>query len=375
MTAPRDPLERAEDGLRALYINRDAAPTTELRTRIGAVTTTESARRFVWLRSPFGALAVVGVIVLALVAAGRLRELLQLPAPPDVGAVPASYDPAHPPRGLAALTGLTFDGISGAIAWILTVALLLTLLAVLLLGSWRLLTGRSARTEHQPGPRLTRKRFGANIVMGIVVFLAFSALRNVSLSPLEPGSTSGSGLGVTQARDDGIDPFLLQFRPGLVDVTDQPPVSGSSVFDGPRSVYAVAPGQPLTYMVSVKNSWPIGIRLVGRWRDSSAPTDATEPIGATPAGLSLLREENVLDWGPESTKPFAPVDLAPGQEVTLVVAEVARDCADPAKVLPARHDAEPITIPAIQFVFETFGIQGIATVGLSPEVTVPSNCP
>jgi hypothetical protein len=376
MTSARDPLERAENGLRALYLVRAVAPTTALRTRVAGVPRVAPARRFAWLRSPFGVVAVGVVAIVALVTIGRLRGLLQLPTLPDAGAVPASYDPARPTGGLVALTGITFDGVSSSITLISGVAFLLILLAVLLLGTWRLLTGRSAQAERRPPQRLTRRRFGANLVIGVVVLSAFVATKYVSVPPLEPGSFGGSGLGVTEARNDGIDPFFEQLRPGLVQVTDQPPVSGGSVFDGPRSVYAVVPGQPLTYIVSVQNSWPIGIRLLGRWRDSTAPTDATEPIGSTPTGLSLLREPDaVLDAGPDATKPFVPVDLAPGEEVTLVVAEVGRDCADPTKAVPARQDEEAFKIPRIQFVYEAFGIEGIATVGLSPEVTVPSNCP
>jgi hypothetical protein len=376
MTAPRDPVERAEDGLRILYVDRAAAPTAELRARIAAIPTSAPARRFAWLRSPVGVVAVAVGVVVALVAIARIRGLVHLPAQSDVGAVPAPYDPAHPTGGLAAVTGVTFDGISGSVSTILLVALSVILLTVLVRRVWRDLTGRSPSAEPRAGQRLTWRRFVANLAMAVVVVLGFSVVKNLFAVPLGPGSFSGSGLGVTEARDDGIDPFLVKLRPGSVEVTEQPPVSGSSVFDGPRSVYAVAPGRPLTYLVSLRNSWPIGIRLLGRWRDSTAATDATEPTGSTPTGLSLLREPDVvLDAGPDATKPFAPVDLAPGEEVTLVVAEVGRDCADPTKAVPARRDSESFSIPSIEFVYEAFGIEGVARVGLSPEVTVPSNCP
>jgi hypothetical protein len=197
----------------------------------------------------------------------------------------------------------------------------------------------------------------------------------MAAGPLAAGSYAGGGLGVTEVRSDGIDPTIERLLLPGFGGSGRLTSGVSVVFDGPRIVHAVAPGEPLTYLVSVRNTWPITIRLMGRWRDGVGRTDATEPNATTPTGLSLLRDPSVLDASPAGTTPFEPVELAPGAEVTVVVAETARDCADPTKVLPTRDGSESFTVPKILLVYEAFGIEGVGTVGLSPEVTVPSNCP
>ncbi len=377
MTPPMEPDQAAphlEDALRSAYAAQAASPTDELRQRVATVPGSVRPDRPAW-RRPWFPVAAAAAAVVAVVFGQWLRLRSAASTTPGGVAVPPAYDPAHPSSGLVTPTGITFNAIgddaSRVATWISAIIVIALLLAVIR----PLFRGRPESADDRGQKRPAGRRRVA-VTLALMLLLAFvaTAARNVAPVPLRPGSVSASGLGASEARSDGIDPNIVRTLSGNVDVgvSSCPSVR---MFCGPRSVYAVAPGQPLTYVMSVRNSWPVGIRLLGRWRESTARTDATEPNGSTPTGLSLLRDPDYVDARPESTKPFFPVNLAPGEEVTLVVTEVARDCADPAKAVPARSDSGDFTIPTVQFVYEAFGIEGIATVSLSPEVTVPSNCP
>jgi hypothetical protein len=360
MTEPGD---RVEAALRSAYAARNARPTAELRARLDAIPGEVAAGWSVRRRAlglVLGVTALAGATIAVLVA---VRNLSRTAVPPPGVGSSTPFDPAHPNGGLAALSGVTFDAI-WAVVYVSTalfVAVPLTWIAI----AWVRGLGHAPKPT-RPRPQLSRRRQLVNIVQGIatvtVVLIVQSAFRP---PPLSPGSFAQLGLGLNEIRSDGV---------GLVDAS----IHGflyTSDDAGPRGVFRVGPGGPLTYVVTVRNTWPIGIRLMGRWADSAARTDATEPTGTTPTGLGLLRDPSKDDGSIENTAQFSPVDLAPGAEVALVVTEVGRDCADPTRILPERRPYDTVSAPAIQFVYEAVGIEGIATVGLMQEVTVPSNCP
>jgi hypothetical protein len=352
--------DRLESALRAVYATREARPTEDLRSRLDAVPVSTSAA---WspVRRGFAVmlrLIAAGAFVLAVLSAVRNLPRLLAP-PPGVGAA-ALFDPVHPGGGLVALTGVTFDGLTFA-----------ALVGAVLLGLgflWWVVVGVFVGRKPKPKPPTTRRERLLNLLwfafFGVVTFARpYVIPREV----VTAGSFAGGGMGLVETRNDGAS--AVEHVGGGFSIT----------MDGPRNVHAVRPGEPLTYLVSVRNALPVGIRLVGRWADSTAFTDATEPRGSSPTGLGLLRDPRVFDPTPENTVSFVPVDLDPGEEVTVVVAEVGRPCADPTALLSDRSGWIPGRTsdfaPTIQFVYEVFGIEGVASLILRPEITVPSTCP
>jgi len=92
-----------------------------------------------------------------------------------------------------------------------------------------------------------------------------------------------------------------------------------------RYVYRVAPGEAFSYVVSVRNTSPLPITILG------LPSAAEGPVGSDYHwnGLGLLRDPAIVSAAPEDVVPFQAVNLDSGEEVVLVVAAAGGSCADP----------------------------------------------
>jgi hypothetical protein len=368
MSGPMSSEERVEEVLRAVYRDRAAmpgAPSKELAARVTDVPSMIRPDRRGWVGRSAWVAAVAAAVVVALASLERLRALSR-GATPDVGGSTA-FDPVHPGSGLIALSGVTFEGVKGVLSAMS--GLFLGLLAVAL--AWAAI--QWARGLGQPQARrrprrpLERKAVARDLVK-FALFLGGYAVVSSSFGhlPLTAGSTAGPGLGVTQQRSDGHSTVVL-----YGDRYSEPT-------GGPRDIFAVAPGQPLTYLVSVRNAWPVPITIEGRWLDRPGVMDITAPPGSTPTGLGLLRDPSRAGGSVENTVPFTPVTLWSGQEVVLVVSEVARPCADPSIQIPIRttYDSRDIgLVPSFQLVYSVFGVVGVTAIVPTREVTVPSTCP
>lgn len=130
---------------------------------------------------------------------------------------------------------------------------------------------------------------------------------------------------------------------------------------GPRWVYRIAPGQPYTYVASVRNGGMVPVTLLGR-------RALSQPSG--PYGLGLLRDPSNPSADPANVLPFRPVTLWPGQELALVFVDAGDACADPAASLPDRAggDLGGRSLPPL--VYDAFGWRSSAYVFPKFEVTI-----
>lgn len=359
---------RVEAALRSVYRERVGSESTltELAARIDDIPARVRPDRPRWLQRGLAIAGLAAAVVVAVGALDRIRQIAIVSPSPGAGAT-APFDPVHPAGGLVALSGVTVSGLHD-----LGTILLLTL--GIGMGLWLVvgfLRGSSVAEEAaRSNPQLSgRARLVRTAMVCLILLPGFVLNQAEHWNPLTRGSVTAPGLGWNERRTDGINPERLADPFG--GLSDPP---GIVTFGGSRDIYRVTSGQPLTYVVAVRNDWPVSIRLLGRWTDSTASTDATEAIGSAPTGLGLLRDPNTIDASIENTIPFTSVDLAPGAEVSVVVAEVGRPCADPNRKLPIRIPSNAWTVPRMDFVYEVFGIEAVGSFGITPEVTVPSSC-
>jgi hypothetical protein len=350
---------RVEGALRDVYRGRVASmASADLVVRIATIPAEIRPERPRWIL-PAAIAGLAAVLVAAVATYDRLRSIEIVTQPPG-GPALTTFDPTRPGGGLVSLSGVTFNELRDVMQW------LVALIAVGLVIFVAVATMRRWLQSERPGrvaPRPTRRQRIQYWIFLVLSLLVFNfAPRPFDSPPLSAGSVSSSGIGFAERRMDGIQSTVFYVGTG-----EKPKF-------GPRDVYAVEPGEPLTYLVSVRNGWPIGIRVLGRLSGSTDPTDAIGPVGGMPTGLGLLRDPTRLDGSIENTRPFAPVELKPGEEVTLVVSEVGRSCADPTASIPTWNTSTDVHFAGLTFVFEAFGIEGVEWIPLSPEVTVPSTC-
>jgi hypothetical protein len=361
---------RLDAALADVYRARTSATASaDVVARIASVPTSGRPDRPRWLRPGFALAGAAAALVVALATLDRLRAL-SAGGPPSSGALTV-FDPVHPGAGLVALTGPTFTGISGVL--LPTMFALLLAFAVWAVVSWVRGLGQPAAPKPAPKP-LSRRELLRRIGWAAVLVASNLLLRTAFDHPaLAAGMAADHGIGFAERRMDGIGSVTLYGERYLTNT------------GGPRDLYRVGPGEPLTYVVSIRNAWPVPVTIQGRWADATAVTDISAAAGATPTGLGLLRDPARRDGSVENTAPFSPVTLWPGEEVAIVVAEIGRPCADPSVQVPVRTNSaessepgarrlQPIE-PALELVYSAFGIEGVSPVLLSPEVTVPSTCP
>jgi hypothetical protein len=194
----------------------------------------------------------------------------------------------------------------------------------------------------------------------LVTISAFVLILPRHWDPLVVGSTSGAGPELTELRRDGDwRDETRENAPGEMRV-------------GPNFVYRVGPGEAFTYIISVRNNGPLTVTLLGRLPPEGPTTTPIYSAGDdVPNGLGLLRDPGVISATRTDVVPFHPVQLGPGQEVTLVVADVGGRCAD--STAPVLVDPPNVRNPRVlPFVFEVLGWRQVGTVWPQFEVTVPS---
>jgi hypothetical protein len=143
-------------------------------------------------------------------------------------------------------------------------------------------------------------------------------------------------------------------------------------FRAPRYIYRVETGEPFTYLVSVRNNGPLPIRLLGLPAPDLPLDERLVQSESAWTGLGLLRDPAVVSADPHDVVPFQPVDLAPGEEIVVVVAEMGGACADPALSPPRPADPNQYTISGIAFVYEMLATRDTVFMSLPFENTVPS---
>ena len=89
---------------------------------------------------------------------------------------------------------------------------------------------------------------------------------------------------------------------------------------GPRYVYRLVPGEPYTFVASVRNASAMPISILGR---------PPSLIPESQFGLALLRDSSVMSADPSNLRSFEPVQLAAGASVPVVFVARAPSCADP----------------------------------------------
>jgi hypothetical protein len=173
------------------------------------------------------------------------------------------------------------------------------------------------------------------------------------------------------------------YRPGvaITDIVPNAVYVESDAIDafrnGPEFVYGVTPGTPFDFQVTVRNSGPVAVRLlgwpVGEWIDEPDPGAKTDYY---PDGLALPVDLGSPSAAPDRSTAFGPVELGPGEEAAIVVRWFAGECADP----NGKRHAEPmqpgVTVEygstLVPIVYEVIGWRRKAIVELPFGIAVPA---
>jgi hypothetical protein len=178
-----------------------------------------------------------------------------------------------------------------------------------------------------------------------------------------------------QPFDDPLTLGSVAAAPGSVESRDAGGVmfdeTGGGLEEATEYVYRVRPGEAFTSIVAVRNGGRAGpVTILGLPRDPGVTTASLLPGSVSvPTGLGLLRDPDVISDAPGDVVPFHPVTLWPGEEITVVVANVAGPCADPAAIVPDRG-SDSRDPDETQFVFETFGWRRVGNVFPPFQITV-----
>lgn len=334
-------LDRDELALRAaLDRRRPMSLPPELLRRLEGITTEVPQLR------PLPVRIAIGVAPwLAIAAAAVVVAVAPLLAAPHLSAGDAQFvwTAANPGDSFADV------GIFG-FPWVVLVVVLALVGAVAT--GWNVLHGRRAfdwlrlrrRKGERARPRDLLVTCGAVFAM-FWVFQAFSAAAGHG-SPWQDGVSYGSR--------NAPGPEVSEVRPGgawMDEMVDETYADTSAV---PFWVYRLMPGDPFTVIASARNATALPMTILGLPRRDNTP----RAFGWT--GLGLLRDPATMSTAPGDVQAFTPVTLAPGEEVTLVLAGVAGRCADPAAVVPpsTTSDSSGTTVtmgPGFTLVYEVFG--------------------
>ena len=189
----------------------------------------------------------------------------------------------------------------------------------------------------------------------VVVALVITVL-DPFREPLSPGSMAAAP-GSVESRDITSDPY-----------EDTGTVYGSQ---DTEYIYRVRPGDTFTTIVTVRNTGSFApITLLGLPGGPDDTTGAVTPGSVSvPTGLGLLRDPSAPSLAPGEVLPFHPVTLAPGEEVGVVIGNLAGPCADPAANVPDQGSDRRAAV-GIPFVYETFGWRRVGEVYPPFQVTV-----
>jgi hypothetical protein len=270
---------------------------------------------------------------------------MSLPLQPSVGTpAPSEWDPANPGGGLAEV------GWFGE-PWVL--GLLLIALVEIVSAVQRARLGRPLF----PRPHIPRRgvksgsvkrqstRESRIMLVGMFAGILLLSSVNSTWEPLGVGSASGPGTGLSE---------VIHY-----------PRSGTDF------IYRVKPNEAFTYLVTVRNNGPVAVTLLGLRRDPTANASPPPARDYVSNGLGLLRDPNVVSADPTNVVSFHPVDLAPDQEVTVVVAWLGGSCANPAGTWHVDTDLEQSSI-LVRFVYEVAGWRRVGTIYPPFDISVPT---
>lgn len=138
--------------------------------------------------------------------------------------------------------------------------------------------------------------------------------------PLAYAEPSGPGIGFYESRPGG--QWQEDYAEHQWSVEQYP--NCESGCGGPLYVYSVRPGELFTFVVTVQNTSPVPVTLLGRVATNESPS-----------GLALLRDPDSASSDPSNLEPFRPTLLAPGQAVTVAIIQSGWACADPTSTFAA----------------------------------------
>lgn len=335
---------------------RPAAVPPELLERVAAVPGEVRPLRPMPVRLALGVAPWLAVAAAGIVFAFGPRLAASLAGPgPGVGADPGTaWTPANPGGGFVN------EGIF-ALPWVP----MLPLLALLVAG-WTLRRIRSGGpivpTRADVWRTLTWRASSVRQVLAYTVpMLGLLALFMAVATgdPIVFGSAAAPGPEMTELRQDGVSWDETQ-GPG------QEPQD-----DGQRYIFAMRPGESFSTVVSIRNVWPVPITILGlARRDGVTTADLLQGADAVENGLGLLRDPQRISAWPGDVGAFMPFEMAPGEDVALVVAYTAGSCADPASdsTLDPSAGGRGITI-----VYDLFGWRRTGSAWPPFELTVPAS--
>jgi hypothetical protein len=316
---------RLEGAIAAALARLDPGPApAALRARVGRVPDTSAAgpsafERLSRLALPaLGMAAAVFILVLAL---PLLQPIGTGPVPGASGGPSASFDPALQGPGLVQTLALQAEA--------------LVSLGLLIAGG--LILAVAPR-----GPR----RAAVALVVAVALLAGGAAVLQTHAVTGSYASSGGIG---TRDADSG-DPY----SPVIVYVT-------------------AAEGQPFSFAFSVRNEGPLPVRLEGVVAD---PAVQGGPV-LFPIWRAVWRGDlsDGIIGGPVA--PFAPVDLASGDEVLLWLVATASACAAGPSTSPAAAQPGAVGLPPIQVSYSVLGFPRTATIRLPFDVLQPyrDGCP
>jgi hypothetical protein len=338
---------------------RPASVPPELAERVAAVPREVKPFRPLPVRLALGIApwAAVAAVFVALVLGPRL--LVGTPGPGTGGPTTgATWTPANPGGGFA-----TVDVFGLPWVPLLPVAAAWGVIATVR----RTRSGRGLR----PGRDELRRWFlGAPVqarasnrrrLAAVVITLALSLLAELVLvnDPLAHGSAGAAGPEVSEVRDDGI--WRDEERPG------EP---YEQLRGGADYVFRVRPGEAFSTIVSVRNTWPVPVILLGIDRAQQGTAYSSE-TSADWNGLGLLRDPTRILAGPGDVLPFHPVTLGPGEETVLVIAWIGDRCADPTAPLPPFEQGVVRFNPGLPLIYDVAGWRRTGYVYPTFDMTVP----
>jgi hypothetical protein len=218
------------------------------------------------------------------------------------------------------------------------------------------LRDRVPSPKSKPPPMWVR-----HVAITLPLIVALSAVSDHD--PIVYGSVGAPGPEVTDVSSDA----------NWFDEKDQ---SGwGESFGAPHYVFRLRPGDAFSYLISVRNDWPLPVTLLGLSEsDYKAMAAPGAPIDYRPIGLGLLRDPTTFKLDAGDVEQFHPVSIGAGEEVAIVVASIAGFCADPA------GEADPATPPGVTlwdnrrlaFVYEVAGWRRVGVTYPAVGVTVPT---
>lgn len=337
---------------------RPVAVPPELLARVAAVPREIKPLRPMPVRVALGVAPWLAVAAAAVVLAFGPRFVASLPGP-----VAAPGEPAGPAWSPATTGGVAEIGLFG-LPW---VPFLVSLALVGGIATVVHVRGGGTMPDRATVGRTVRKYASSwlgewtprqQVLLVAIWLVPFTVVQLAQpRDPFRIGSAAAPGPAVAEIRSDGwwYDDESEEW------VAPDPCLETAPRCPGPRWVYRVGPGEPYTYVASVRNGGLLPVTLLGR-------SPLRQPSG--PHGLGLLRDPSNPSADPANVVPFHPVTLWPGQELALVFVDAGETCADPAAVLRDRAGSQVGGRSLPPLIYDAFGWRSSTYVFPKFEVTV-----